>query len=236
MLTSIRGTDSRLKIYILDQTSLVDTPSSAVTMPSLPHSTMKSQRTKMTKGGLLNVPKSAGYRERVIIPLIYCGEHDLVIRDVVTQGARDLVLEIQESGANVEYLYLVSSAVLRNASPYFRVLLDPGKFSEGVSFDTKLQLLLENHGDLESVLPEDLPRIKIADFGQIPKKPKLQEAVTLLLCILHDPNRPYGMPSLHCLALISILAVRIFGAFSLLANLAWKFRHVCSALNRGWRC
>ena len=143
---------------------------------------------------------------------VSCRPRGFVIRDVVRgkvgNGAPDLVLEVPKLGSNVPHHYLVSSHVLRTTSSYFRVLLDPNKFNEGASFDTALQALLKKHGSLWSISPEDLPRIQITDFGQLHRKPKLDEAMTLYLSILHKTDRFCNTPSLHSLAVMAIIADR----------------------------
>ena len=142
----------------------------------------------------------------MIAPLIPYGRQQL--RNVATGTEKDLVLEVQERSSDAKLYYLVSSVVLRKASSYFRVLLDPAKFNEGINFDHALRALLDKHGDLKSVPVEDLPRISITDFGQIPPKSKIQDAVTSLLCILHQPEVPGGYPSLHCRAMVAVMADR----------------------------
>ena len=176
--------------------------------PTLPHKTMRSQRTKMAMSGLLKPAAREGGEHEVIVPIVACGKGNTPMRDLVLEGDRDLVLEILEPDTHLEHLYLVSSAILRKVSPYFRVLLDPEKFHEGISFDVKLNLLLKEHGDLRAIAPADLPRVRLTEFAPIPKKSKLMDAMTLFLWILHNPDRPYRMPGMHGLALVAIIADR----------------------------
>ena len=176
--------------------------------PILPCNTMRSQRTKVAMSRLAKPGAREGDEDEVVLPIVACGKGNTPMRDLVTEGSRDLVLEILEPGTHLEHLYLVSSAILREVSPYFRVLLDPEKFHEGISLDVKLNLLLKEHGDLRAIPPADLPRVRLTDFGPIPKKPKLMDAMTLFLWILHNPNRPYRMPGMHGLALMAIIADR----------------------------
>lgn len=176
--------------------------------PTLPHNTMRSQRTKMAKSGLLKPAATKGDEDEVVLPIVACGDKNTAMRNLVAEGDRDLVLEILEPGTHMEHLYLVSSAILRKASSYFRVLLDPEKFQEGISFDINSNLLLKEHGNLLAIPPADLPRVKLTDFGPTPRKPKLMDAMTLFLWILHNPDRPYGMPGMHGFALLTIIADR----------------------------
>ena len=173
---------------------------------------LQAPREKPHTPALCSPATSGSSKNGGTIPDVSCGPRGMVIRDIVRDkvrnGAPDLVLEVPKPGANVPHYYLVSSHVLRTASSYFRVLLDPSKFNEGASFDTALRALLEKHGNLQSISPEDLPRIKITDFGQLPRKPKLDEAMTLYLSILHKTDRFCNIPTLHPLAVMAIIADR----------------------------
>ncbi|KAL8786257.1 MAG: hypothetical protein Q9195_008281 [Heterodermia aff. obscurata] len=185
---------------------------------SLPNRTSKAPserqaRREKSHAPALSEPATSGSsKDERTMPYLSDGPHGLIMRDIVTDkvanGMRDLVLEVHKPGANVPYYFLVSSEVLRAASSYFRVLLDPNKFNEGASFDAALRALLEKHGNLQAISPEDLPRIKITDFGQVPKKAKLGEAMTLYLSILHKTDRFCDIPNLHPLAVMAIIADR----------------------------
>ena len=162
----------------------------------------RSQPTKSTKAsGVLN-PLGQDASSTV------CGPPDMNMRDVVLDGSGDLVLEIHEPGTGVVHYYLVSSLILRQASPYFRALLDPNKFHEGISLEGAKQRLLEKHSNLATIAPEDLPRIAVTDLGQLPTRSKLAGAMTTFLAILHDRDRFCKAPSLHTLALMAIFADR----------------------------
>lgn len=171
---------------------------------------MHSRRKKRPTNQALKAATPGTRGDDLIVPLLQLGPEGPVARDVVIEGRgeRDLVLQVQEYGTTTELYYLVSSAVLRQASSYFRVLLDPAKFSEGVDFDSQLKTLTEKHVDLGGIRPECLPRIKITDLGQLPSKTKVEAAVTTYLCILHDPNLSSKFPGLHCLAMVAIIADR----------------------------
>lgn len=119
---------------------------------------MRGQRKKQSATLPSDVAGSNVKQDDSGVPLVPFGSSGQLMRDVVANGDRDLVLQIQEPGTAVELYYMVSSAVLRQASSYFRVLLDPSKFNEGVHFDLELRALIEKHGKLQSILPEDLPR------------------------------------------------------------------------------
>lgn len=173
---------------------------------------MHTLRDKTHPPALSDPAPSGSSKDERTIPYVSCGPHGLIMRDIVTDkvsnGMRDLVLEVHKPGATAPHYYLVSSEVLRAASSYFRVLLDPAKFNEGASFDTALRALLEKHGSLRSISPENLPRIKITDLGQVPRKARLEEAMTLYLSILHKTDRFCSIPSLHPLAVMAIIADR----------------------------
>ena len=184
---------------------------------------------------------SGSSKDERTIPYVSCGPQGLIMRDIVTDkvtnGMRDLVLEVYKPGANVPHYYLVSSGVLRTASSYFRVLLDPNKFNEGASFDTAMRALLEKHSSLQSIPPEDLPRIKLTDFGLLPKKPKLEEAMTLYLSILHKTDRFCNIPNLHPLAVMAIMADRfdtVAAIASYVISIPWRENLLNSSVFGDW--
>lgn len=201
----------------------------------------QNQRDKTHTPVLPDPATSGSSKDKGTMPYVSGGPQGFIIRDIVRDkvknGARDLVLEVHQPGANVPHYYLVSSDVLRTASSYFRVLLDPNKFNEGASFDTASRALLEKHGSLQSISPENLPRIKITDFGQLPKKSKLDEVMTLYLSILHKTDRFCNIPSLYLLAVMAIMADRfdtVAAIASYAIRVAWREHLLNSSVFDDW--
>ena len=156
-----------------------------------------------------------------LVPLIPLGQAGLSVTDVAAIGHhapnRDLVLQVRDPASAIDLFFGVSSAVLRQNSPYFRVLLDPAKFHEGIGFDIEMRKLLDKYGSPKLIPLENLPRIKITDLGQVPTSSSLNAAVTMLLCILHDSFLKCKFPGVHCLSVVAIIADR-FDASSILMN------------------
>ena len=180
-------------------------------------------------------------KDQPTIPYVFCGPQKIFMTDVVankvTNGMRDPVLEVLTPGANAPHYYLVSSEVLRTSSSYFRVLLDPNKFNEGANFDAALRALIEKHGSLQSIPPEHLPRIKLTDLDHLPRNPKLKQAMTLYLSILHKTDRFCSIPKLHPLAVMAIIADR-FDTVVAIANyvfrIPWREQPLNSSVFDNW--
>ena len=127
--------------------------------------------------------------------------------NIVKNG--DLCLKIEDPREKVTWRYRVSSQTLSQKSPYFRVLLQAGHFSEGVAFQAERQKLLEEHYDDLTDLPiTSLPVIRVADFGAIPIDISPSEAFEVMLHILHDSHR-YSQPMrMSIIAVLAIIADR----------------------------
>ncbi|KAK2762222.1 hypothetical protein FQN54_001232 [Arachnomyces sp. PD_36] len=75
---------------------------------------------------------------------------------------------------SIEILFHVPSAALMEMNPYFSVLLDPNKFSEGGSLADKTSRLVEKYGSpmrgrLDQVQFDELPKVEIGAVGLIAK-------------------------------------------------------------------
>jgi hypothetical protein len=98
----------------------------------------------------------------------------------------DLVLEIRDEAENMSVQYLVSTAVLMKVSAYFRVLLDPTKFAEGIASNATHEKLKLQYGDAQDAPISELPVVQISDAGQFPPKVSNRAAVTSFLKICHN--------------------------------------------------
>lgn len=116
---------------------------------------------------------------------------DLLTTDLNMNNAilGDVVLHFQDLDAALDHRYRCSRDVLRRASPYFDVLLDPTKFQEGREVQRKLTELSTVHQDIASIPDESLPVVVIKDIGDIPAKDlHRQTALRLFLKIIHETN------------------------------------------------
>ena len=129
----------------------------------------------------------------------------------------DLLLRLNHAGTGADYVYRVSNIALRRASPYFNVLLDPSKFSEGIAVEKRLKAVRELHGATGAIPFSKLPMIFIPDIGQVPRGTSTESAVSLFLHILHKDDTAWPAPRLSVVALIAIIADR-FAATTPIAN------------------
>ncbi|MCJ1468551.1 hypothetical protein MMC07_007180 [Pseudocyphellaria aurata] len=153
------------------------------------------------------------------------------IVDICAGG--DLLLHVEHYN-NVQ-VYRVSMAVLRKASAYFDVLLDPNKFSEGAAVQKQLQELTRSHANVASVPTSDLPHVSISDCGQVPNAKISESAFKLFLNILHDSATSVCMPHTHSIAILALIADRFdaTGPISLyVRNSGWKKKKARPEYNR----
>ncbi len=147
--------------------------------------------------------------------------------DVDPRG--DLLLRIKDHGTGTDCAYRVSTTVLRRASPYFRVLLDPSKFSEGIAVDKRLRAIRGLQEEIEAIPSLELPMIFIPDIGHVPKTVSTESAVLLFLHVLHNEDTSWPTPKPSFLALLAIIADR-FAATTPIANYViqrkWKTKIV----------
>ena len=124
----------------------------------------------------------------------------------------DLLLGIDDIPKGILLYYRVSSIVLREASPYFNALLDPGKFSEGATFSNRLVHLKAQYCRMSSIPAVYLPNIHISEIGQYPAASSTN-VVMHFLEILHaaTSSTPTTRALMNHIALLAIVADR-FGA------------------------
>ena len=124
----------------------------------------------------------------------------------------DVVLHFQDSKAALDQRFRCSRDLLRRASPYFEVLLDPTKFNEGREVEHALQELLKDYPDITSIPIDKLPVVVIKDVGEIPAKDSHRmTALCLFIKILQDVKfgriDEWIKGSVEPLTLVTLLAI-----------------------------
>ena len=129
------------------------------------------------------------------------------IRAVDASG--DLLLGIDDISAGTLLYYRVSSIVLRAASPYFDALLDPGKFSEGAAFSTRIGHLRAQYCEIASIPAVCLPPIYISEISQYPAASR-PNVLMHFFEILHalTSSVPTAKSLMNHLALLAVVADR----------------------------
>ena len=124
----------------------------------------------------------------------------------------DVLIQITDSTTSSDHYYRCSRNLLRSASEYFKVLLDPVKFSEGIAIESRLQDLQRQYNDFASIPASQLPKAVVADVGDLPKGcASTAMVVALFFQILHDPSKTWPVlraESVKIIALLSIVADR----------------------------
>ena len=135
-----------------------------------------------------------------------------MLSTVVICTSGDVLLQINDSAVIIERYYRCSRNVLRSASEYFDVLLDPVKFSEGIAVESRLQDLKRQYNDSTSIPASDLPKVVVADVGDLPRGCiSTATVVALFFQILHDSSTNWPVlraESVNLVALLSIVADR----------------------------
>lgn len=132
---------------------------------------------------------------------------------VVICSGGDVLIKINDPTTGTEYCYRCSRNVLRGASEYFSVLLDPVKFSEGIAIEAALLDLKGQYYDTATIPASELPKAIVADVGDIPKScVSTGIVVKLFFEILHDPSTTWPpvlrAQSVNLVALLAIVADR----------------------------
>ena len=135
-----------------------------------------------------------------------------MLSSVVISTSGNILLQINDSAMGIQRYYRCSRSVLRSASEYFDVLLDPVKFSEGIAVEARLQDLTRQYNDYTSIPASDLPKITVADVGDLPKGCiSTATVIALFFQILHDSSTTWPVlraESVNLVALLSIVADR----------------------------
>jgi len=145
----------------------------------------------------------------------------------------DLVLDVEVSPGDGHILYLVTAVKLRDSSPYFRNLLDPEKFSEGVRLTAVQRTLRERYRSWGDVPPNELPRIPITDIGQLSSHLRHEEAMTAFLRVLHGVSPQVNSASPSSLANLVVVADR-FDGLSSIRELVRKHHGLYNAIATKW--
>ncbi len=131
---------------------------------------------------------------------------------LVTSTDGDILIQTQDPTTHIDCCYRCSRDVLRSASEYFNVLLDPVKFSEGIAIEARLRDLKRQYNDSATIPASELPKAVVADVGELPKGcVSTGTVVALFFKILHDPSTGWPVPraeSVNLIALLSIVADR----------------------------
>lgn len=128
---------------------------------------------------------------------------------VVISPDGDILIQIEDPTTRTDHCYRCSSNVLRSASEYFNVLLDPIKFSEGIVIEAKLQDLARQYSDPASIPASELPKAIVADVGDLPKNcVSTDTVVRLFFKIVHDSSTTWPpVPRAQSVKLISLLSI-----------------------------
>ncbi|KAL8826485.1 MAG: hypothetical protein Q9191_003773 [Dirinaria sp. TL-2023a] len=163
-------------------------------------------QTKRSRKALSTRPNSRTSNDETTLRHVKDDASGLTITHIASKG--DLLLEFKGAAISDHSLYLVSSETLRQASAYFRVLLDADKFGEGESMNSTLAKLLAQYGNIEAVPAGYLPRIVLEE--DIPKHNKIpsQGVIALFLGSLHNVDFLTAQPDTCFLALLAILSDR----------------------------
>lgn len=144
----------------------------------------------------------------------------------------DLVLDVRISSGNEHILYLVTTHDLADSSHYFRNLLDPEKFSEGVRVSSVQKKLRERYRSCEDVPREELPRISITDVGQL-SSARREDSMTTFLRVLHLVSCQAHQPTPAWLASLVVVADRFDGLNSI-RNFVRKQHGLYTAITTKW--
>lgn len=146
---------------------------------------------------------------------------EAISSSVVSSNDGDILIQIKDPTTSTDQCYRCSRNVLRGASEYFHVLLDPTKFSEGIAIEAKLQDLSRRYNDTASIHASELPKAIIADFDDLPQGCiSTGTVVRLFFNILHDPSTAWPVlraQSVGLVALLSIVSDR-FACFDTIAQ------------------
>lgn len=131
---------------------------------------------------------------------------------VVISSDGDILIQIKDPTTLVDYCYRCSRHILRSASEYFNVLLDPVKFSEGIAIEASLQDLTRQYNDPATIPASELPKVVVTDVGNLPNGcVSTGTVVRLFFKILHHPYTTWPVlrtESVNLIALLSIVADR----------------------------
>lgn len=127
---------------------------------------------------------------------------------VVICSDGDILIQIEDPTTLIDHCYRCSRNVLRSASEYFYVLLDPVKFSEGIAIEARLKDLRRQYNDSVSIPASELPKAVIGDVGGLPKGCVSNDRVVrLFFNILHDFSTTWPVLRAQSVSLIALLSI-----------------------------
>ena len=131
-----------------------------------------------------------------------------MLSTVVISTNGDVLIQVNDSVMGIERYYRCRRSVLRSASEYFNVLLDPVKFSEGIAVEARLQDLTRQYNDYASITSSDLPKVTVADVGHLPKGCiSTPTVVALFFRILHDSSTSWPVLRAESVSLVALLSI-----------------------------
>ena len=146
---------------------------------------------------------------------------------VVISNDGDILIQIKDSTTRVDRYYRCLRSVLRSASEYFNVLLDPVKFSEGIAIEARLQDLTRQYNVAAAIPVSELPKAIVSDVGDLPKDcVSTATVVALFFKLLHDSSTAWPVlraESVNLIALLSIVADR-FACLNTIAEYLMRLR------------
>ena len=144
----------------------------------------------------------------------------------------DLVIRLDDEQKDVSYFYRVSTSILRNTdSSYFKVLLDPNKFSEGREVAGRLDKVQEQEHNGGAIPITTLPMVCVGDFEDLPRNVYVQSLFASFLLLLHGFTKN-GHPHL-----VDLLNTRTMAMLVIIADRfdATKPLKQLLALRPAWR-
>ena len=127
---------------------------------------------------------------------------------VVISSDGDILIQIKDPTTFIDHCYRCSRKVLRSASDYFNVLLDPVKFTEGIHVEATIQALTRQYNNAATMPASELPKAVIADCGDLPNGcVSTGTVVRLFFKILHDPSTTWPLLRAHSVNLIALLSI-----------------------------
>jgi hypothetical protein len=117
---------------------------------------------------------------------------------VVIDPEGDIVLLVSDPAYPLlTAAYRVSTTRLSSSSPYFRTLLEPNKFAEGINLEAQFEQLAEKYGRPKDAPEAELPIIRLENIGRIGKIKEFRGLVTDFLRILHGLGPSHGISKSH---------------------------------------
>lgn len=155
---------------------------------------------------------------------------------VVISNDGDILIQFKDPTLCTDRCYRCSRNVLRSASEYFNVLLDPIKFSEGIAVEARIQDLARRYNDFATIAAYELPRALVTDVGDLPMGcVSTDTVVALFFKILHDSSTTWPFQrakSVPLLALLSIVADR-FACTNIVADYLIQQKLTTALLKNG---